>query len=203
MTEVNFGNVRGITASHFRVTAVADPIVTLDELKLHLGIYEDDFDAMLRNIIIPASTEIVSNIMGEYASATTVQAFYRDIADTIILPHNHVASITSVQYYDDVTHTLMPLTAGTDFIFDTTTQPAVLNVIAEELPSLSPRFENALVVTYSADIADQLFDISAIVQATMMIAADLWYNRSNQTTAYSRASMTADRILAPLKRVMI
>ena len=198
----NFGG-NALEASTFRVTAVAAPLVTLAELKLHLGIYEDDFDTMLSTVVIPAATEITSNYMGEFATATTVQAFYPQLGDNYVLPHNHVASITSIQYYD-AQHMLTPLMAGTDFIFDTTSSPSYVTIINDSLDiELSDRFQNPIVITYSADISDAVFDVSAVVQATLMIAADLWYNRSNQTTAWSSANITAERILAPLKRVSI
>ncbi len=201
MESIRFG--QAAQADNFRVIAVAAPLVTLTELKQHLGIYEDDFDGMLSNVIIPASTEIVSNIMGEFATATTVEAYYRNLGTTSVLPHNHVASVSSVQFRN-VNHRLVTLVADTDYIFDTTSRPASITLIRDDVDvELSDRFTNPVTITYTADIAESVFDVVAIVQATLMICSDLWNNRSNQTNAYSRASVTAERILAPLKRVSI
>lgn len=191
-----------LAASSYRVTTVETPLITLDELKQHLGIFETDFDTHLTNIIIPTATQLVSNIMGEFGNDTTVAAYYPQFSNEMILPHIHVDSILNVQYYDSA-HTLTNLVAGTDFVYDNTAQPPLVRLLTGS-PELSDRFDNPVVINYLAFVDSTRYSQTAIVHATAMVAADLWYNRQNTTDrGRSAARATAERLLAPLKRVSL
>ena len=191
-----------LEATSHRVTTVATPLVTLDELKQHLGIFETDFDTQLQQMILPAATQIVDNIMGEYGNDTIVAAYYRTFSNRIVLPHTYVDSVSSVQYYNE-SHTLTNLVAGTDYVFDDTAQPPQV-VFLTDAPALSDRFADPVVVNYIAFIDSTRYNQEAIVQATLLVAAELWYNRTNTIDGgRGRAAVTAERILAPLKRISI
>lgn len=192
---------RPLAADNFRVTTVETPLVTLDELKQHLAIYETDFDTYLSTVVIPTATQLVSNIIGEFPNDTIVAAYYNQFANEMVLPHVYVDSVSSVQYYD--TDNVLQNLDGGLYLFDDTNQPPLVRITGAA-PTLFPNRTSPVIVNYVAFVDTTRFNQQAIVHATTMIAADLWYNRSNTVDrGYSNARVTADRILAPLKKVVL
>ena len=202
MSIYNYGyGSRPLEADNYRTTVVATPLVTLAELKRHLGIFEDDFDTQLSEIIIPAAEQVVSNITGEFQNDTVVQANYLRFSNTLVLPHRFVDSIESVQYYD--TADLLTTLPGADYIFDTTSRFPQIQIFGD-IPEVSSRFGFPVQVSYLAAIDSTRYGQQAIIHAIMMVASDLWYNRTNTADSrMSAARLTAERILAPLRRVSV
>ena len=189
-----------LEASRHQVTQVTAPQVTLQELKDHLQIYEDDFDMQFQNVILPAATEIVNSIMGEYAGATNVAAYYSVFGARMRLPNRQVASIASVQYYN-AAHTLATLPT-TSYIFDVTTGNEI--VVIGDFPVLSDRFRDPVVINYVVNVDTNQYNIELLIQATLLVAAELWYNKGDTVEgSRQRAAYTAERLLAPIKRVSI
>ena len=197
---MNYYDYTMLDANNYRVTQVTAPLITLTELKNHLQLYEDDFDTHFSTVIIPAATEIINSICGEFSQATSVSAFYETFATRIRLPHEHVATITSVNYYNDM-HTLTLLPTS-DYVFDTTTRNEV--VFTGNLPEVSGRFRNPVIVAYSAAVSASEVNTELFVQATLMVASELWYNKGDTyEAARTRAAYTAQQLLAPYTRVLV
>lgn len=188
-----------LEASNFRVTSVAIPEVTLAELKTHLGIYEDDFDNQLNNFILPTAQELATQIMGEFISETNVTAYYSRLQENIQLPHREIASITSVTYIDE-NHQVQTLVNNTDYVVDSTYEFPLITVLNTNY-NYSDRFANPVSINYVAGIPQSRQTI-AISQAVMILAYDLFYNRGNYANSQQYRA-TAERLLAPLKRVAV
>ena len=197
-----YGYGRSLEATNFRSTTSAAALVSLDEVKQHVGIYEDDFDSQIRDILIPSATQIVNSIVGEFATSTNVVAFYSNFARNMSIPHNFIDRITAIRYYN-TSHVLTVLPAS-NYVFDDTVQPHEIVITLEPTPNLSDRFDSPVRIEYEAAIADERFNTNAIKQATLLITADLWNNRESTTeNARARAVRTAERILAPITRILI
>ena len=189
-----------LDAIDYRVTQVTAPLITLTELKNHLQLYEDDFDTHFNTVIIPAATEIINSICGEFSQATAVNAYYDSFAERFRLPHDHVASITSINYYNELN--VLTLLATSNYVFDVTTRNEV--VITGDLPEISDRFRNPVIIAYSAAVSASEVNTELFVQATLMVATELWYNKGDTyETARTRAMYTAQRLLAPYARTLI
>ena len=155
-----------LNATYWRPTLVATPSVTLDELKGHLGIYDEtEFDAELTRILA-AATQLVIQITGEFPELTEVQAFYGGlITGDYVLPNRYVNSVLSVQTYDG-SHNLVTLVAGTDYYYDPTGIRPRVGILGSL--DLSDRFENPVIITYEAELPIGSIT-EAIAQATLSL----------------------------------
>lgn len=190
--------------NNFRVTAVAASLVTLAEVKTQLHLFEDDFDAQLMTTIIPAATQLAAQIMGEFPYETELSAYYPMFDTNLELPQNEVTSIASIEYRDELHATVILPT--TDWIFDDTSRPTTAHIITNSIPQLSDRFANPVTVNYVAGF-DEDNITPALNVAITILAADMFNNREtyvNGAGLGSRlATVTAERLLAPFKRVAV
>lgn len=179
--------------------------VTLDMLREHLYIYNNDEDSYLSSLILTAQ-EIAHNYLGEFISPSTVQADYTEFDRELVLPHKNVRSVTSVAYLDDsdASNTV----ADTMYVLDNTQSPMRNPIVrlrngedSWTSDMLSRDFSAPVSITYEAGIVEDAAFTNAKLHAIMLICADLYRDRENVSpTRYSNAYVTAERILAPHRR---
>ena len=194
-----YGGYGPIRPSFFRALDAPTSHITLDEVKQHLGIFSAEFDTELTRIINAAS-EYVNNILGETVGDTTFQAFYPQASGRLLLGHRFVTTLTSVTYFN--TENMLTTVPATDYIFDTTGDfPSV--VFTSGTRSVSADYENPVDIQYLAGLPDAQYT-DKVRQATLILSADMFENKETLISGGRGAAyITAERLLGPLKKVLV
>ena len=177
-------------------------IITLDELKQHLFIFDTDNDAYLTRLLI-VGTELAENQIGEFLTPNQVTAYWPDFRFPLRLEHRYTDRVVSVSYVDALGGISV---VGTDvWIFDNTGYfPVVRSRTGQAFPSdLSQDVENPVSITYEATLDDQNVTETA-KQAVMLYCAAFWQNRESylSTGAVPQAlPIAAERLLSNFKQV--
>jgi uncharacterized phiE125 gp8 family phage protein len=156
--------------------------VSVADLKAHLFLFDDDsYDAELSYILLSAQ-DIVTDLLGEHISSTTIQCNLSSFEDTV-LPHRNVLDLASVEYYD-TTDTLVELD-NANYYLDATGKDAKVKFTSK--PSTSSKYDNPVVVTYEAgmNVVPQV-----LAQAVLIVSAELFEVRSETITIQKRKAMS-------------
>ena len=192
------GGFGGLRPSFIRAQDAPTSHITLDEVKRHLGIFSTEFDAEL-TAIANAASEYANNILGETVADTTYVAYYAGADQRLLMGHKFVTSLAGVTYYD-TTNTLTVLVEGTDFVLDQTSEYPSIVIMTPNIATSSD-FENPVEIQYISGLSDAYFT-DKIRQATLLVAGDMFENKvPTSNTSYSIRA--ADRLLSPLKKVLV
>lgn len=179
--------------------------LTLNELKEHLYIYDTNEDEYLTNIILTAQ-EIAHNYLGEYLVDTTLIAYYNRSVSRYLFREKFVKSVTSLQYYPRDASSLRVVPTSV-YIFDRTgnTQSLVIKQgerLLQAQDVLDINYSAPVVITYVAGLPDDSAVTVAKKHALMLIASDLYSNRTDERPMPSSEKLMKS-ILAPLRRVIV
>ena len=192
------GGFNGLPPSFIRAQDAPTSHITLDEVKRHLGIFSTEFDTEL-TAIANAASEYANNILGETVADTTFVAYYARVDQRLLMGHKFVTALAGVTYYDS-NNVVTPLLEGTDFVLDQTTEYPSIVVITPNIAT-SNDFENPVEIQYIAGLTDAYYT-DKVRQATLLVAGDMFENKVPMTnTSYSLRA--ADRLLSPLKKVLV
>jgi hypothetical protein len=81
LTKVNYSTHSGTVKSNYRkLDTIASPLsyIGLDNLKIHLGIYEDTSEDVYLSGLLLTATDLVSNYIGRDLGGTTYKEFFPD-----------------------------------------------------------------------------------------------------------------------------
>ena len=179
-------------------------IVTLDELKQHLFVYDNENDEYLSRLLI-VGTELAENFLGEFLTFNQVTAYWPSFRGPLLLPNRFIDSVVSVQYVDSAG--LLQVVPNTTWIFDNTGRfPVVKERSGQAFPDdLSPDLDNPVSVIYEASIDDSNVT-ETVKQAVLLYCAAFWQSRESYiaTGAVPQTlPIAAERLLGPLKQVSI
>lgn len=171
-----------------------DLVVSVEDLKAHLFLFDDDsYDDELECIIFSAQ-DIVSDLLGEHVSSTTITYNIASFDDEAILPHRAVAGIKSIYYYDTTNNPV--LLPEEDFIFDYSGKDIKLKFLNK--PTVSKDYDYPISVEYTASIDPLPY---ALAQAILIVAAELFEVRSETTEkARSEGIKVATKLLMKHRR---
>jgi len=167
--------------------------VSVADLKAHLFLFDDDsYDAELSYILLSAQ-DIVTDLLGEHISSTTIQCNLQTFEDAC-LPHRNILALDSVQYYD-ATDTLVEL-AEADYYLDDTGVDAKIKFNTRY--TLSTKYDRPLLVSYEAGMS---VVPQVLAQAVLLVSAELFEVRSETTTVQRhRAIPVATKLLMKYRR---
>ena len=179
-------------------------VITLDELKQHLFIFDTDNDAYLTRLLI-VGTELAENNIGEFLTANQITAYWPTFSGALRLPHRYVDRINAVQYINVDGN---PITVGSEvWILDNTGYfPLVKNRTGQAFPlDLSPDLDNPVSVVYEAALGDQNVT-ETVRQAVMLYCAAFWQNRESYISSGAvpqTLPIAAERLLSNFKQVSV
>lgn len=167
--------------------------VCVSDLKAHLFLFDDDsYDAELQYILLSAQ-EVVTDLLGEHISSTTIQLNTQSLEGTV-LPHRQVLSLCDVTYFDttDTQVTLDPAS----YYLDATGKD--VKVKFTSTAPVSSKYDNPVAISYEAgmEVVPQV-----LAQAILIISAELFEVRSEsvQVQRY-RALDVASKLLLKHRR---
>lgn len=199
-------NSRGILLpSYTRVTTrTSVSVISLDELKAHLLLFnETEYDDFLNRILI-AGQELAESYIGEYLSDTTLVAYYPVFGNILTLDNQYVNSVSSVAFTDNTGASQTIDTAR--YLLDQSSINASVNLRRSQfinwtdLP-LNTDIENPVRVTYVSSVPTAVYD-ELVRHAVLLYCASMFKDRENYITAGlpRYLPLAAERLLAPLKR---
>ena len=153
--------------------ATAAPI-TVDDLKTHLFIFDNDNDVYLEEILLSAQ-QMVCQYLGEFTVDTTCRADRCEFTTTI-LPQRHVSSVSSIQYYD-TDNELQTLPASA-YIIENSSNGVRIKYTSNTLPTLSNDYARPVIITYVA-VLNPIPD--TVRQAIRITAAEMFQSRTFTT----------------------
>jgi uncharacterized phiE125 gp8 family phage protein len=171
-----------------------DLVVSVEDLKAHLFLFDhDSYDDELEWIILSAQ-DIVSDLLGEHVSCSTITYNIASFGEEAVLPHRAVSSIQSIHYYDtDNNAQLLP---EEDFIFDFTGKDLKLKFLSR--PTVSKDYDYPISVDYLACIDPMPYTLA---QAILIVSAELFEVRSETTDkARSEGIKVATKLLMKHRR---
>ncbi|MBQ2262726.1 MAG: hypothetical protein II336_15310 [Loktanella sp.] len=174
---------------------VSSAPVSVQHLKRHLMLWNDDsYDAELGSLLLTA-TEYVSNHIGRHISPIQVGKNFPNFGD-VTLDHKNPNNIT-VRYYDASDELQVLDAAG--YSIDPTDDEARLTF--SQKPALSKLYKHPVTIRYSTGMD---FVPPVVRHAILMTAAELFEVRSESTDAQARvAQITIGRLLMTDKRVEV
>lgn len=192
-----------IRSNNFRIVGRAtSPVVSLDELKTHLNLFNDtSFDTYLTTLANTGG-DLANDFVGEFLSPATIQAFYGCQGYKFELPHRYISIVISVQYFDE--DGVEFILEDTDYIFDTTGDFPVVSINDDfwSGKTLSKRHANPVSITYEASVDSESFR-ETFKHAVLMYCASLFANRENYLTGgpvAAKLPVTSQTLLAPIRR---
>jgi len=194
------------------VTAPANEPITLDEAKAHLNVEHDEHDTLIA-IYVAAATSYIDGPRGFLGRALIDQTwdFYLDEFPSdctgdlsIELPLPPLIEVVGLFYSDDDGNETQ-LTADTDFIVDSVSEPARL-VPVSSWPTEGDR-PNAVRVRFRAGYIDASVSPAedavpfAIKAAELLHVGDLYRNREIQVVGETVAQLpwAAEQLLRPFR----
>ena len=176
-------------------------IVSLLEVKDHLSLFSDDtFDAYLAEIIIAATTH-AGTFIGQALEVMGVIDFYGGWDSRLILSQEYIDTIESVSFYgpDNSIVAVSP----SEYMTDTSSELAAVVFTTSQSSALSSDIANPVQVAYNSLYVNAT-ENRAIKQAVLIIVGDLFKDRETDTEGGStRSHLTAERLLAPYRRMRI
>ena len=133
------------------VTAATEDPITLDEVKEHLRIETNDFDAEL-TALIAEGTKYVEDFTGRKLVTQTWTYKIDEFSELINLPYPPLQSVSSISYQDDdnATQTLSSAT----YTVDTNSAPArIKEAYNQTYPTTYPEI-NSVTITFVAGYGD-------------------------------------------------
>ena len=176
-------------------------IVSLLEVKDHLSLFSDDtFDAYLAEIIIAATTH-AGTFIGQALEVMGVIDYYGSWDNRLILSQEYIDTIESVSFYgpDNSIVAVSP----SEYMTDTSSELAAVVFTTSQSSALSSDIANPVQVAYNSLYVNAT-ENRAIKQAVLIIVGDLFKDRETDTEGGStRSHLTAERLLAPYRRMRI
>lgn len=185
------------------VTAPANEIVTLTEVKTQCRIDGTDEDTHIENIIIPSARLSVETFLRRSLITQTWRLRLHEwpMAGVIRLPSPPLQSVTSVEYYDENgdEYTF----ASSNYIVDTDGGLIILKGSAN-WPTTKLLSSNGVKITYVAGYGDEANDVPvAIKQACLLMCGDLYENREailiGQGISVMELPVAYERLLWPYR----
>ncbi len=192
-------------SSFNKIQDYASPVtyIGLDNLKVHLGIFEDNGEDSYLSSLLLTAQELVSDFVGmDFGSITREELFNKLDGSPLELMRNSTSSL-EVKYYNssEVLTTLDPAL----YIVDSTSSKDVIRFKKDAvLPTdTSELMENFIVVQYISLVdADNVPE--AVIVATYMYCTEMYNNRSNSSDKkLNSLPLSAERLLMPLREVRI
>ena len=190
-----------------RITSpnASSTIVTLTNLKSHLGLYEDSSqDAYLDSILLTA-IDRASNYTGYDLEQVERQDLYADFSTTMNLLSRELLnnSIPVITYIatDGSTKTVL----ASLYTVDLSTDPVSirLNQGSEWPTDLSQNVANRITISYSSLLNEENAQ-ALIVHAILMDCAEMYRNRENTTRdSVNKLPLSSERLLSNYKKVVV
>ena len=172
-------------------------LITLDETKTHLQVYNTDFDAQITRLMI-AGLGQANNYIGEYLTETTIDAFYNGFNSQMLLPNRYITMIMSVSYYnnDNELTTYDP----TEYIYDDTAEVKCVRLLGS-YPGLSRLYKNPVIIRYLTQIPEAEIQETA-KQAVLLYVSEMFNNPNSYVLngSPSPLPLTSERLLSNFKR---
>lgn len=165
--------------------APSEEPVTLAETANHLRVEGDELtsDTALINSLITAAREYCEKYTGRALVERTLRADICAFYDEIRLPHSPIISISSIQYYNTASPSVLTALAATEYDL---VRDIVKRNYGGVYPSIYPRLDSVQ-ITYTAGYestsSPKDYDEnvpSAIKAAILLIVGDLYENREAQ-----------------------
>ena len=194
-----------ILPSQYVVSAASTAtIVTLDELRAHLNLFDDTtYDTYLTRLV-RAGQDAAESYIGEFFSLTEVQAFYPRLGERFQLPHRQVDGIASLAYYDS-SNVLTTIT-GSAYLYDNTAINKSLKITDDSFlnADLSQDYESPVIVTYNALVEGNNIT-EGVAQAILLYCSSMFANRENYklNQVVQLLPMASERLLDSLKRNIV
>ena len=176
-------------------------IVSLIEVKNHLSLFSDDtFDAYLAEIIIAATTH-AGTFIGQALEVMGVIDYYGSWDNRLTLSQEYIDTIESVSFYGSENEIVA--VSPSEYMTDTSSELAAVVFTTPQSSALSGDIANPVQVAYNSLYVNAT-ENRAIKQAVLIIVADLFKDRETDTEGGStRSHLTAERLLAPYRRMRI
>jgi uncharacterized phiE125 gp8 family phage protein len=154
-------------------------VVTLDEMKDHMNIVDDDTqDVTIDEFVVAAEDFIEKELCRALLTQTWVLKLDRFPCFEIRLPRPPLASVSSVTYLDQ--NGALQTLAGSYYTVDTTGEPGRLYLAYGQTWPLTYAVPNAVTVTYLAGKTTPEQVASMIKLAIKLTAADMFENRERE-----------------------
>lgn len=166
------------------ITAPADQLFTLDELKVHCRVDFDNDDEMLNALILAAQSFLdgYSGVLGRCLINQTWEQTFPGFNAVLRLPFGNVSEY-SINYFDEVGDE-QSLTAGTELLEDSLSS-YVKFLPGVSYPSVSANRSDPVKIEFVSGYGDAATDIpSAILLVAKMLAAHWYENR--EAVAYTK-----------------
>ena len=185
-------------------TAIASG-VTVNELKVHLGLFEDDSQDSYLNELILTAEQLASSYIGYAVGETTKVSYWRAFATLLTVPDKYLidGETFTVQYTntDDTTSTV---DASVYKLDNSGSYPVVRLKVGQEYPTdLSENVSNPVFINYTAGFNPEQ-QSAALEHAVLMYCQEQWDNRGNTTDKpVNRLPLSAERLLVGYRRVVL
>lgn len=182
-----------------RITPPADPLITLDDAKRHVGASDyDEADEILADLI-ESATDLIEGPSG--VGRAMVTQTWRGTLDSLpssfSIPLGPVQSITSISYVDpDGVSQTIP---STDYHTDFDRHPAL--VAFYSVPPATARVPGAVKVTFVAGYGDPADTPAKVRHAARLLIGSWFKNREADTAApLTEIPLGVTRILNQIRR---
>ncbi|WP_425985872.1 head-tail connector protein [Brevundimonas sp. TWP1-2-1b1] len=182
-----------------RITPPADPLISLDDAKAHVGASDyDEVDDFLTTLVEAATDTIEGpSSTGAVFVSQTWRATLDHLPSCFSIPLGPIQSITAITYVDQagVVQTIDPATYHTDF----DRHPAM--VAFYNSPPVPARVPGSVKVTFVAGYGDPSQTPAKARHAVRLLVGEWFKNREASTEASVRETpIGVSRLLAQLKR---
>lgn len=182
-----------------RITPPADPLISLDDAKAHVGASDyDEVDDFLTTLVEAATDTIEGpSSTGAVFVSQTWRATLDHLPSCFSIPLGPIQSITSITYVDQAgeVQTIDPATYHTDF----DRHPAM--VAFYSAPPVPARVPGSVKVTFVAGYGDPSQTPAKARHAVRLLVGDWFKNREASTEASVRETpIGVSRLMAQLKR---
>lgn len=185
-------------------------ILSLADAKAHLRVEVSDDDALI-TALIHAAREKIEKYTNLALTLKTVHEYFDAFPDSTVqrpnaeflLSVNRVASITSVQYYEDVETDVLTTIASTDYLLDNTSMMARLAPRIGVVWPLADGRINSVKIVYQAGYATVAEIPASILQAAKLMIGD-WYERREDRLSQGQSTgfiipRTSELLLNPYR----
>ena len=176
-------------------TAIASG-VTVDEVKVHLGIFGDNsLDSYLGNLIV-AAEDAASSYIGQSIGLILKEAVWLNMEPSLTLPDKYIVGTPVLMYYNESGTATVVDTAL--YTIDSTGMLTVLrlNDLMEYPTDQSKTLQYPVFIEYESGFeAEQIS--SVLIQALMMYCKEMYENRGISTDkSVNKLPLSAERLLS-------
>jgi len=189
-----------------KIETSASPItyVSLNNLKVHLGIFEDNGEDTYLTSLLTSAIDLVSEYISQDLGSTVRTEFFNKLDNNEPLElHRRDATSLTVKYYDN-SDSLVVLSSSLYVVDSTTSTNVVRFKKSAVLPTdTSENIENFVVVGYTSEaIETQIPEV--ILQAIYMYCTEMYQNRAISSEKNMKTlPLSAERLLAAYKPVRV